>query len=117
MAGLGNVDTIQLMSEPDAAAAWTLLRDINPNNLKVRYHKYPSFTMFVCVDTARLMILSLSLIVVVVPWYGFLVPFSATKPFSWYLGSYIIRSPQARTVYREGMCQGYRWGVWFCLSQ
>lgn len=36
MAGLGNVDTIQLMSEPDAAAAWTLLRDINPNNLKVR---------------------------------------------------------------------------------
>lgn len=35
-AGLGTTDTIQLMSEPDAAAAWTLLRDISPNNLKVR---------------------------------------------------------------------------------
>ncbi|KAL0639028.1 hypothetical protein Q9L58_001910 [Maublancomyces gigas] len=36
-AGLGTKDTIRLMSEPDAAAAWTLLRDINPNNLKVRW--------------------------------------------------------------------------------
>lgn len=35
-AGFGRGDAIRLVSEPDAAAAWTLLRNIQPHNLKVR---------------------------------------------------------------------------------
>lgn len=35
-AGFGNRSEIQLVSEPDAAAAWTLLREVQPQGLKVR---------------------------------------------------------------------------------
>lgn len=35
-AGLGSKDEIELMSEPDAAAAWTILKDIQSTHLKVR---------------------------------------------------------------------------------
>lgn len=41
-AGFGSKITLQLMSEPDAAAAWTLLRDLKLTNLKVRYIGIPS---------------------------------------------------------------------------
>lgn len=35
-AGFGMRHTIRLISEPEAAAAWSLMKDIQPNNLKVR---------------------------------------------------------------------------------
>lgn len=35
-AGFGSRYTIRLISEPEAAAAWSLMKDIQPNNLKVR---------------------------------------------------------------------------------
>lgn len=40
-AGLGSRDEIELMSEPDAAAAWTLLKDLQSTHLKVRL-RHPS---------------------------------------------------------------------------
>lgn len=39
-AGFGTKDAIRLVSEPEAAAAWSLMKDIQPNNLKVRKTKY-----------------------------------------------------------------------------
>lgn len=35
-AGFGSRSEIQLVSEPDAAAAWTLLREVQQHGLKVR---------------------------------------------------------------------------------
>lgn len=37
-AGFGDRITLKLISEPDAAAAWTLLRDLKLKTLKVRYN-------------------------------------------------------------------------------
>lgn len=39
-AGFGSRITLQLMSEPDAAAAWTLLKDLKISTLKVGYNRY-----------------------------------------------------------------------------
>lgn len=45
-AGFGSEENpVQLMSEPDAAAAWTLLRDVKPNNLKVGCNYYPTIVI------------------------------------------------------------------------
>lgn len=39
-AGFGSQSEIQLVSEPDAAAAWTLIREVQQHGLKVRDNEY-----------------------------------------------------------------------------
>lgn len=64
-AGFGRGGAIRLVSEPDAAAAWTLLRNVQPHNLKVRerdiYSEPGLWGMLKRASCSCMMLLSLSI--------------------------------------------------------